>query len=172
MYALVGSDLTRTTPQQGLIKLDLVTNTESTWMPEKFEFMAEPTYIPRRRETTSSSASAAEDDGYVAVYLSNGRDLITEFLLFDASDISKGPISRTRLPVFMNTGLHGSYADGAVFEEDDIKRKFKVCTKSIVSLPEEPSSVVIKLLFKYHHVVVSNFPKSLFLTAYMSYLLL
>lgn len=132
MYALVGSDMTRTTPQQGLIKLDLVSSTESTWMPEKFEFLAEPMYIPRRRETTATAAiTAAEDDGYIGVYLSNGRDLITEFLLFEASDISKGPISRTRLPVFMHTGLHGSYADGVVFEEDDINRKFKVNKESI-----------------------------------------
>ena len=44
---------------------------------------------------------------YAGTYLTNGRDLISEFLLFKAKDISQGPIQRIKLPVFMSIGLHG-----------------------------------------------------------------
>lgn len=59
--------------------------------------------------------------------LFNGRDKKSEFVIFDAKDIAKGPINRypiqsTNVPI----GLHGYFADGLVFDPTDLNRRFKV----------------------------------------------
>lgn len=133
MYTLCGSSTTETTPVQGLLKYDTVTRTESVWFPQPHEFLSEPMFIPKKDSIAYSDtdgvqlrSDTAEDDGYIGVYIMNGRDKVTDLLLFDAKDISKGPITRSRLPTFVPYGLHGSFANGLVFEEDDINRKFKV----------------------------------------------
>jgi len=133
MYTLCGSSTTVTTPVQALMKYDTVAKTETVWFPLSHEFLGEPMFIPRKGSITHSDTGGvllqpgiAEDDGYIGAYLVNGRDRITELVLFDAKDITKGPLSRTKLPTFIPFGLHGSYADGLTFDEEDIIRKFKV----------------------------------------------
>jgi carotenoid cleavage dioxygenase-like enzyme len=97
-------------------------------MPAKHEFLSEPIFLARHAPQSQAAAvsEAAEDDGYLATYLSNGRDMKSELLLFDARDISRGPLQRIPLPVYLSGGLHGSFVDGLVFNDDDISRKFKV----------------------------------------------
>lgn len=133
MYCLSGSSFSETCPVQGLVKYDSVARAETVWFPQPHEFLSEPMFIPKKSSITHSDtegvqlrAGMAEDDGYIGAYLVNGRDKITDLVLFDAKDIAKGPLSRTRLPTFVPFGLHGSFADGLVFDEDDISRKFKV----------------------------------------------
>ena len=126
IYALAGSDATRSTPQQGLLKIDTFTQSETSWMPEKYEFLSEPIFITRHQPSPTATTTIAEDDGYIATYLSNGRDMKSELLLFDASRIQQGPVHRIPLPVYMSVGLHGNFVDGLVFNEEDMMRKFKV----------------------------------------------
>ena len=133
MYSLCGSSTTVTTPVQALMKYDTVTKSETVWFPQPHEFLSEPMFIPKKDSISYSDSGGvmlqpgvAEDDGYIGAYIINGRDRVTDLVLFDAKDISKGPISRVKLPTFVPFGLHGSFADGLVFDEDDITRKFKV----------------------------------------------
>lgn len=134
IFGVCGTSVVQTTPFQGIVKLDLLARSESQWLPERHEFLAEPMFIPRKNNNSSNSnvsnngstGRMEEDDGYIAAYLCNGRDKTSDFLLFDAKDISKGPILRVPLPVYMPVGLHGSYTNGLVFDPEDIARKFKV----------------------------------------------
>ena len=90
VYASCGSSLTESSPVQGLIKIDAISKTEQKWFGEKYEYLGEAIFIPRE-------SSSGEDDGYVFSLLFNGKDKKSEFVIFDAKDISKGPISR--LPI-------------------------------------------------------------------------
>ena len=72
-----------------------------------------------------ASPTAAEDDGYLLSFLSNWKAGISEFVVFDASDVSKGPIYRAPLSVTLPHGLHGTFANGLTFEQDDIISRWK-----------------------------------------------
>ena len=69
--------------------------------------------------------NAAEDDGYLLSFLSNWAAGKSEFVVFDASDVSKGPIFRSPLSVALPHGLHGSFANGLTYEQEDIISRWK-----------------------------------------------
>jgi len=104
---------------KGLIKIDTVEKIDSVWLGEPYEYLGESIFVANEK-------GIEEDDGYVLSILTNGKDNTSEFVIFDAKDVSKGPISRlnikgTNIPF----GLHGSWAQGLVFSEEDIIRKWK-----------------------------------------------
>jgi hypothetical protein len=73
----------------------------------------------------SVAPNAAEDDGYLLTILCNGKKKTSDFLIFDAKNVSKGPVYRSPLPTFIPTGLHGCYADGLTHDFENISRRFK-----------------------------------------------
>ena len=89
----------------------------------KHEYLGEPIFVPRAVDP--GSGHGEEDAGYVLTLLNNGKDKKSEFLIFDAQSISKGPICR--LPISSNIpfGLHGTWAEGLVWGEEEITRKWK-----------------------------------------------
>jgi all-trans-8'-apo-beta-carotenal 15,15'-oxygenase len=122
VYASCGSDLSKSTPVQGVVKIDTIDGTEQKWFGEKHEYMGEAIFIPRIKTT---ERNLDEDDGYVFTLLFNGKSNTAEFLIFDAQKISEGPISRQSISTNIPYGLHGTWADGLTFPEDDINRKWK-----------------------------------------------
>jgi len=129
IYASCGSDELRSTPVQGLVKLDTVKGVEEKWMPEAHEFLGESIFVERKGVSSGSTASTAtereEDDGYVISFLFNGRDMKTDLVVFDAQKVKDGPISRLQLPVKVPFGLHGSFAPGLVFDSEAVLRRHK-----------------------------------------------
>jgi all-trans-8'-apo-beta-carotenal 15,15'-oxygenase len=123
VYGSCGSSTKETTPLQHVIKLDLQEETETIWCCEKHEFVQEVIFFPRED-------AKSEDDGYLVGVLTNGEDLTSDLLLFDAQKIAEGPISRQRLPTRIPFGLHGSFAPGITFNSDDIDRRF-IASKSL-----------------------------------------
>ena len=102
-----------------MIKIDTEALTDSKWLGEPHEYLGECIFVAKEN-------GKDEDDGYVLSILTNGKENTSQFVIFDAKDISKGPISRldikgTNIPF----GLHGSWAQGLVFSEEDIVRKWK-----------------------------------------------
>ena len=85
------------------------------------EYLGEPMYASKK----NTPADSKEDDGYIFSFLSNYNKMTTEFVIFDAQDITKGPIYRSLLPVAIPHGLHGSYADGLVFDHEEIVQKWR-----------------------------------------------
>ena len=72
--------------------------------------------------------SESEDDGFIVSLLFNGetKDSFSECLVFDALNISAGPLYRLAIPTNIPIGFHGCWADGLVFDEEDMARKWKV----------------------------------------------
>uniref|UniRef100_A0A7R9UG98 Carotenoid oxygenase n=1 Tax=Pinguiococcus pyrenoidosus TaxID=172671 RepID=A0A7R9UG98_9STRA len=129
-YRYVWSSIPPTTKTngalQGLLKMDLETSERWTWFPEEYEFLSEACYAPRK--LADGSFSKEEDDGFIVTYLLNGRDMKSEFVVFDAKEIQKGPISRVPLQDFIPHGLHGTFVPGLAFDLDKAKRASKLFT--------------------------------------------
>lgn len=122
VYAAAGSDRDFPSPPKGLIKLDVTNNSESTWFGEPHEFLGEPCFIPKT--TNDQNVNSDEDNGYIGCFNMNGKTKQSEFLLFDAKDISKGPVHRSKLSTHIPHGLHGTFAAGLVPGFSEIQRSF------------------------------------------------
>ena len=120
VYAASGSDNSKSTPVQGVIKLDTETGNQWQWLPEPYEFLGESVFVGKE-------GSTSEDDGYLMTFLFNGHSSISEFVIFDAKDIEKGPISRQACPTKVPFGLHGSFANKLTFDPETAIRKHKAC---------------------------------------------
>ena len=87
----------------GLVKHDLLTGREERYTFGEGVFGSETPFAPRLGAT-------AEDDGYLVTFTTDvGRDL-SECLVFDATDLTKGPIARVRLPERISAGTHSCWA--------------------------------------------------------------
>jgi all-trans-8'-apo-beta-carotenal 15,15'-oxygenase len=132
-YAYLGGCASPTAmgPLQGLLKLDVQLGcVVEKWLPLPHEFLSEVTVVPRCRlmfsnESVSSPSSRHErfeDEAYLLGYLVNGRDRTSELVLFDASCISDGPISRAPLRAMIPHPLHGTFAEGFTPRLTDLVR--------------------------------------------------
>ena len=127
VYAAVGADNINISPPQGVIKIDVDTKEIQAWYPEAFEFCGEPMYAPRKGDNMDSK----EDNGYVLSVLFNGRERKSELLVFEASNVSKGPISRIPLGIAIPHGLYGVFASNEEcnWSADEIERRAKLADK-------------------------------------------
>ena len=55
--------------------------------------------------------STAEDDGYVVTFITDVNSDESSCWVFDARDISTGPIARVKLPKRICVGTHSCWAD-------------------------------------------------------------
>ncbi len=62
----------------------------------------EPVFIPR-------SETAPEGDGWLVATLYKGAEDKTDFVVFDATDISKGPVGTAHVPRRVPFGFHGNW---------------------------------------------------------------
>lgn len=121
VYASAGSDLTKSSPFQGLVKVDIEQGKETSWFPEPHQFLGEPCFVNKQR---NSEDVCDEDDGYILTFLNDGRLKSTEFVIFDAKNISQGPISRSAISSYIPFAIHGSFAPNLVFDKENIIRRF------------------------------------------------
>jgi len=135
VYAACGSDMSQSSPVQGLVKIDTENlSNEQKWLPEQHEWLGESIFVTKKvkegkegEETKEEGKSVDEDDGYILSLLFDGKKDSSEFVVFDAKDITKGPISRQALPVKVPFGLHGSFAQGLTYNAEDVMRRHKAC---------------------------------------------
>lgn len=101
---------------------------ESFWFGQPYEYLSEPVFARRSASVSRDSGSleGAEDDGYIVTILFNGKDMTSQFVVFDAADIAAGPVSRVDLPRTLSFGLHGTFVPDLVFDADDLLRRWKV----------------------------------------------
>ncbi|MGB1139408.1 MAG: carotenoid oxygenase family protein [Halioglobus sp.] len=84
----------------GLYKYDVVSGEVDAFLPGLEATPGEPMFIP-------SGEGGAEDDGYIATFLYDKNTDTSSFALFDAGQLSKGPIAKVGLPVRVPVGFHG-----------------------------------------------------------------
>lgn len=128
VYAAVGSDgNNKVSPPQGIIKVDTENKDTQTWYPEEFEFCGEPMYAPRKGD----DANSKEDSGYILSVLFNGIKKESELIVFEASEIGEGPISRIPLGIAIPHGLYGVFASNEEcnWSAEEIERRAKLADK-------------------------------------------
>lgn len=87
----------------GLKKYDLATGRSQQWRMPEGSFVSEAPFAAR-------DGSKAEDDGYVITFVTNLVTRRGECNVFDASDITRGPVCRIILPHHIPLGAHACWA--------------------------------------------------------------
>ena len=94
-----------------LVKYDNDTGRSSQWDYGVGVFGSEAVFAPK----PGADRSCAEDDGYVITLVTDSKDWTSHCLVFDATDIAKGPVARVRLPQRVPFGFHATWAPGNTF---------------------------------------------------------
>jgi carotenoid cleavage dioxygenase len=85
-------------------KVDHETGEEQKWWCGPVSTLQEPCFIPRSKD-------APEGDGWIVMVCNRLEEHRSDLLLFDALDITKGPIATIRIPIRLRFGLHGNWAN-------------------------------------------------------------
>lgn len=88
-----------------LLKYDVSTGSYTQWKYGQGVFGSEAFFAARQ-------GALAEDDGYVITYVTNVNDWGSKCLIFDAQDISQGPICQVCLPHRLPGGFHALWVPG------------------------------------------------------------
>jgi carotenoid cleavage dioxygenase len=92
----------------GLIKYDNETGQSQRWDYGPGVFGSEAPFVPRK----GADRSSVEDDGYVTTLVTDTNEWTSWCLIFDARDISQGPIAKVKMPHRIPAGFHGWWARG------------------------------------------------------------
>ena len=120
IYFNTGTLGSEVSPPQGIAKFDGKDSMQivQKWTPESYEFCGEPMYAPRsmvNSDTTenggTSSTDDAEDAGYILSILYNGRTKESELIIFEATHIQNGPITRIPLGIRIPHGYFGCFTN-------------------------------------------------------------
>lgn len=89
-----------------LVRTDLDTGSEQVYRLPEGVFASESPIAPR-------DGGSAEDDAYILTYVSDLNNDRSECLVFDAADITPGPIARVKLPQRISSGTHSTWVPAA-----------------------------------------------------------
>lgn len=92
----------------GLVKYDNDTGSRQQWDYGPGVYGSEAVYAPK----TGATRDDDEDAGYVITLVTDTRDWASRCLVFDARDITRGPVARVTLPQRVPFGFHASWAPG------------------------------------------------------------
>ena len=92
----------------GLVKYDNETGQRQEWDYGAGVFGSETPFVPKK----GADRNSEEDDGYLTTFITDSKDWTSSCLIFDAKDITKGPIAKVKLPHRIPTGFHGFWARG------------------------------------------------------------
>ena len=90
----------------GLVKYDLERATSQRYRYAEGWYGSEVVFAPR-------PGGSAEDDGWLLTFLSHAAEDRSEAVIFDASDITRGPICTIELPQRVPVGFHTCWVPGA-----------------------------------------------------------
>ena len=88
----------------GLIRLDVRTGEKQSFQLPDGVFLSESPMAPRR-------GSKSEDDGYVLTFVTDMNANASSAMIFDARDISRGPLATIALPERICVGTHSCWSD-------------------------------------------------------------
>lgn len=86
--------------------VDHRTGKEQKWWCGPVSSLQEPCFIPR-------SKSAPEGDGFIVMACNRLEERRSDLLIFEATDIEKGPVATAKIPFRLRFGLHGNWANAA-----------------------------------------------------------
>jgi carotenoid cleavage dioxygenase len=86
----------------GIAHIDMQTGRRSLYQFANGDVPGEPVFVPRR-------PNADEGDGWLIALVYRGSENRSDFVLFDAGDVAKGPIGVAQLPRRVPFGFHGNW---------------------------------------------------------------
>ena len=86
----------------GLAGIDLESGRRKTYRLPAGDAIGEPVFVPRHTE-------AAEGDGWLLAVAYRGHERRSDFLVFEAADLDKGPIAAVQLSSRVPFGFHGNW---------------------------------------------------------------
>ncbi|MDX1733933.1 MAG: carotenoid oxygenase family protein [Halioglobus sp.] len=92
----------------GLVKYDNDSGQRTQWDYGDGVFGSEAVFAPR----PGAGRSGGEDDGYVITIVTDSSNWQSHTLVFDATDITCGPVARVRMPQRIPSGFHATWARG------------------------------------------------------------
>lgn len=88
---------------EGIIKHNVVTGTEENYRLPEGVYASETVFAPR-------PSSRSEDDGYLITFTMDVINDSSQCLIFDAQNVSDGPVARIQLPERICSGTHATWA--------------------------------------------------------------
>jgi carotenoid cleavage dioxygenase-like enzyme len=86
----------------GIVKQDVVSGTEQRYTFDDGVFASETPFAARPN-------ARSEDDGYLVTFITDMNTDASECAIFDAADITAGPVARVRLPERISSGTHSTW---------------------------------------------------------------
>mgnify|MGYP005683142197 FL=1 len=84
---------------------DFETDMKDSFTLSEFDAVGEPIFVPK-------SLSANEGEGYLLSLAFLGQENRSDLMIFDAENISSGPIAKAKLPHRGPYGFHGNWRQG------------------------------------------------------------
>ncbi|MEQ9146462.1 MAG: carotenoid oxygenase family protein [Parvibaculaceae bacterium] len=91
-------------PFDAIVHVDTETKERKIYEPGEGCFVHEPIFVERHE-------GADEGDGYIVTLVYNTERNLSDFIVLDAQDISRGPVGRAELPTRVPYGFHGNWAN-------------------------------------------------------------
>ena len=88
---------------EGIIKHNVVTGTEENYRLPEGVYASETVFAPR-------PSPRSEDDGYLITFTMDVVNDSSQCLIFDAQNVSDGPVARIQLPERICSGTHATWA--------------------------------------------------------------
>lgn len=82
--------------------VDLVEVTRKTWTVPAGDALSEAVFTP-------AGEGAAEGEGWLTAVIYRAAEGVSEFVVFDAQDVERGPIASAKLPRRVPFGFHGQW---------------------------------------------------------------
>ena len=96
----------RTQTFDALVRYDTETGSCQRWRYGEGVFGNEAPVAPKR------DAAGGEDDAYVVTFVTDTKDWSSACLVFEACDITRGPIARVKIPHRVSAGFHAAWLPG------------------------------------------------------------
>jgi carotenoid cleavage dioxygenase len=93
-------------PFDTIVHIDLASGRSRHWEPGAGKYVIEPVFVP-------CAADAPEGDGWLTTLVYDQARNLSDFVVLDASDISRGPVARVELPARVPFGFHGNWRNAA-----------------------------------------------------------
>ena len=92
----------------GVVKYDIRTCSYDEYHYGPGIYGSETPFCPR----SGAGPGAAEDDGYLVSFVTDTSDWSSACLVFDAQNLSSGPLAKVKLPLRLPAGFHTTWVAG------------------------------------------------------------
>ncbi|MDO8289091.1 MAG: carotenoid oxygenase family protein [Parvibaculum sp.] len=105
-YAALTGEPGRGKPFDTIVHANMKTGKRHEYRPGAGKYVMEPVFVPRKE-------NAGEGDGWIVSLQYDQRRNLSDFIVLDTDDITRGPIARVELPTRVPFGFHGNWRGAA-----------------------------------------------------------